>query len=311
MNPETPLFSFEPTSADERWIDAALSEHARLGREGADEEMILRILSETVHRPAPATRAKSSVAGFPVVFRRPPLTMTALAAAAALVLLLAGLASLKTSNGPRQSEELRFIVQLSKPQPALQTLPDAPPKAAGDAHLVTLPPDGFHLPATSPDFPALPQSLEIVAEFGPTFAELPREVLRDESLRIAADVRETTATGQAFRGEVVVEHDRFRIEADQVEVAATGDSFRVDHASLLARRVRVLQPLAGCEAEAEFLRYDPLTGNLVLTGVARVSTDRGVLGHFKADDRLVISPTGFSVETSPSEIHASAPLLEP
>lgn len=311
MNPETPLTSFEPTSADERWIDAALSEHARLGREGADEEMILRILSETVHRPAPATRVKSSGTGRPAFARRLPLATASLAAAAALVLLLAGLASLKTSPGTRHSEELRFIVQFSKPQPALQALPEATPKVAGDARLVTLPPVGFHLAAPSQDSPALPGSLEIVTEFGPTFAELPREVLRDESLRIAADERDTTSTGETFRGDVVVEHDRFRIEAAQVEVASAGESPPFENASLLARRVRVVQPLAGCEAEADFLRYDPLTDTLVLTGVARVTTVRGDLGHFKAGDRLVISPTGFSVETGPSEIHASAPLLKP
>ena len=34
----------------ERFVDAALSEHARLGRDGRDDELIHRILLETVNR---------------------------------------------------------------------------------------------------------------------------------------------------------------------------------------------------------------------------------------------------------------------
>ena len=55
MSSDLPSTDCTPASADERWIDAALSEHARLGTVGADEELILRILTETVHRPSRLT----------------------------------------------------------------------------------------------------------------------------------------------------------------------------------------------------------------------------------------------------------------
>ena len=307
MNKESFPHPYEPVSADERWIDAALSEHARLGRDGADEEMILRILSETVHRPSPSVQrphARSSR------FFSLPFTASAFAAAAAFGILLAGLASLRTSSKVRQSEELRFVVHLPTPLSVTERAPAAIPEAVIASRLVTLQPAGFHLAITPSDSFASPNSPEIVTEFGPTFTDWPRDTSRDEKLRIVADQRDSSPDGQSFRGDVVVVHDQFRIEADVVEVAISGGDLLTRKTPLLARRVRVSQPGVGCEAEAEILSYDPVTEALVLTGVSRVTTERGELDHFNPGDRLVISPSGFSVETTPVEIHASPPLLK-
>jgi lipopolysaccharide export system protein LptA len=113
-----------------------------------------------------------------------------------------------------------------------------------------------------------------------------------------------------YEGDVVVEHALFRIEASSVRVPVPGDASRETSATLQARRVRVVQPGIDCIAEADSLKFDPVSGTLVLTGVSRVETERGELARFAVGEQLVLSAKGFSVETAPVERYADPVLLK-
>lgn len=298
MNTEPDPIDYSPVSADERWIDAALREHARLGRDGQDEELILRILRETVHRP---TRSAAPVTAF-----RGRLALAGLGAAAAVAALaLVELSRQPVATDPRHSDELRFVVRIATPSPD-----PAPAAAATSPRPAASPPRG-RLDIVAPDAPAQHSmdgtgagDFELITEFGPTFASLPRQTVRQESLRITADRGETTPEGVTYEGNVIVEHAQFRIEAESVQVPAPGGGAPDPAAPLQARGVRVVQPHLPCTAEARSLRFDPRDGTLVLSGVTRVETERGELARFAPGDRLVLSGTGFSVETAPVERYA-------
>ncbi len=244
---------YDPESASERWIDAALSEHARLGRDGADEELVLRILSETVHqRPVvpPAPR-----------FARDWKTAIG-AAAAAVALGFFAMSSFRVgSSGERRSGELSFVVRVEAPE-AVGKSPVA--LMTGTTHRI--------------DFDV---------EAGSVFAR------SHESVRITADRSGTSSGGMLYEGHVLVECDAFRIEAASVLLPSRGKEPR-----LLADGVRVVRSTPACVAEAEHLSFDPVSGHLVLTGVTRVETDKGLLASFDPGDRLVLSGGGFSVENA-------------
>jgi lipopolysaccharide export system protein LptA len=305
MNSEIPSTDYSPASADERWIDAALSEHARLGNDGADEELILRILTETVHRPSRST----AVARAPR--DRRSLVIAAVAVAALVALTLVTLSNFSVDAPSRRSDELRFVVRIAEMpgQPAERAqslLPRvAAPPHAGPVELVS-PTPSIQDAIANLD----PANLELVTEFGPTFASLPRLTVRDESLRITADRGRTTSDAVTYEGDVIVEHALFRIEAASVRVPVAGDASRDAGAPLQARQVRVVQPGIDCVAEAETLKFDPVAGTLVLTGVSRVETERGELARFSPGDQLVLSGKGFSIETAPVERYADPGLLK-
>ncbi|MBL9159204.1 MAG: hypothetical protein JNJ70_17110 [Verrucomicrobiales bacterium] len=302
MKSEPASTDYLPVSADERWIDAALSEHARLGNEGADEELILRILQETVHRPA-----RTAAAVRPREWRT--FAAASVAVAALVALLLVALSSFPVDTPLRRSDELRFVVRVVEPATGA-TAAAAPsnPRVAAVPHAgpveVTAPGVSSSSTLTVP----ANESLELVTEFGPTFASLPRQTVRDETLRITADRGISADDAITYEGDVVVEHALFRIEAASVRVPAPGGTPREaaprEAAPLQARGVRVVQPGIDCIAEADSLRFDPLSGQLVLTGVRRVETERGELARFAPGDQLVLSANGFSVETAPVERYA-------
>jgi len=304
MNQESDSPGFGPVSADERWIDAALSEHARLGRD-ADEELVYRILQGTVRRPARVAPARRPSPGW-----RTFALASGVAAAAAVVAFLA-LAPSSPAPAPapasaeRRSDELRFVVRVTAPEPA--AAPEGrplPPRLAAARHTGPL---EVAAPRTSPaPGAAFPEgSLELVTEFGPSFAALPRKAVRGERLRITADRGEETPDGLVYEGDVLVELASFRIAARSVRVPAPGDATRAEEAPLLAREVRVEEVAGDCVAFAETLSFDPVSGSLVLTGVTRVETARGEWGRFAPGDRLVLSEGGFRVESAPVERHAT------
>lgn len=300
MNQESDSPGFGPVSADERWIDAALSEHARLGSD-ADEELVYRILQGTVRRNSRAVPARRPSAGW-----RTFALASGVAAAAAVVAFLA-LAPSSPAPVPaeRRSDELRFVVRVAAPEPA--AAPEGrplPPQLSATRHTGPL---EVAAPRTPPALGvASPEgSLELVTEFGPSFAALPRKAVRGERLRITADRGEETPDGLVYQGDVLVEHDSFRIAARSVRVPAPGDATRAEEAPLLAREVRVEQAAGDCVAYAEALSFDPVSGSIVLTGVTRVETARGNWGRFAPGDRLVLSEGGFRIESAPVERHAT------
>lgn len=304
MNSELSSTDYTPASADERWIDAALSEHARLGNEGADEELILRILTETVHRPSRSTALKHSR-------DRRSLVLAAVAVAAIITLALVSLSNFSVDAPSRRSDELRFVVRIAEPSGEAEARTQTPlPRVAAAPHTgpVELVSPSASVPGAIANVDT--SHLELITEFGPTFANLPRRTVRDESLRITADRGETTSDVVTYEGDVIVEHALFRIEASSVRVPVAGDASRDAGAPLQARKVRVVQPGIDCVAEAESLKFDPVAGTLVLTGVSRVETERGELARFAAGDQLVLSANGFSVETAPIERYADPGLLK-
>jgi hypothetical protein len=298
MNPESSSTDFSPGSADERWIDAALSEHARLGH-GDDEELVFRILQETVHRPARSRPGKGSVREWR------PFVVAAGSIAASVAVALVVLSRQSPAPSERRSDELRFVVRVTSPEARKADLRDTvQPRVAATRHTGTL---ELTAPASTalPGAPVLASGhFEWVSEFGPSFSPQPRTEAVGERLRITADRGESTGSGMVYEGDVLVEHDSFRIEAATVRLPVPG-SGDVGEAPLLAHRVRVVRPSSDCVAEAETLRFDPASGRLVLTGVTRVESERGELDQFAPGDRLVLSESGFTVETAPVERHAS------
>jgi lipopolysaccharide export system protein LptA len=298
MNPESSSTDFSPGSADERWIDAALSEHARLGH-GDDEELVFRILQETVHRPL---RSPSRTA---TVRHWRPFMVAAGSIAASVALALVLLPRQAPTPDERRSDELRFVVRMASPEaPPSNGKTPVQPRIAATRHTG---PFELTAPAASvlPEAPALASGhFEWVSGFAPSFSPQPRTEAVGERLRITADRGESTGSGMIYEGDVLVEHDAFRIEAATVRVSVPGEEETAE-APLLAHRVRVVRPASGCVAEAETLRFDPASGRLVLTGVTRVESAKGQLDQFAPGDRLILSESGFSVETAPVERYAS------
>lgn len=269
MNSDSPSTSFGPASAGERFVDAALSEHARLGRDGSDEELVLRILQETVHRRPASDRAIVRVSRD---WRAAAVTLGAVAAVLALALV--ALSAFRVgAPGERRTDELRFVVRTDF---------SASPAKAGP----------LRVPSTEMGRVAHRIDFELAA--GPALGKSVGGV-RSETLRITADRGGASGEGYAYEGHVLVELEAFRIEAASVRLTAPGEE------PLLANRVRVTRSEPACVAEADQLSFDPVSGSLVLTGVSRVETDKGLLAHFAPSDRLVLSGGGFSVESGAVE----------
>lgn len=246
---------FGPESASDRLVDAALREHARLGAAGSDEELVLRVLRETVHRESGRRRRSAERHSF---------ALAAGAAAAVVGLVLVTLSSLRVErSADRRSDELSFVVSVV-PDPGREALPVA---------------------ATT-----------VVAKSDPAIAALPPSAVRLEDLRITADRGRTSGGGFIYEGDVLVEMASLRIEAASVRLGASGGRGQLETA-LHADRVRVVRNEPSCVAEADRLSFDPATGRMVLTGVTRLETEAGLLAHFDPGDRLVLSGTGFTVES--------------
>lgn len=292
MNTPVPENPFGPETAGERWMDALLTEHARLGRDGEDEELVYRILANTVH-----SRTQPSL----VAPRRPaePRRWAGIglnAAIAALVaLLLVALFSIPSSRNSTDPGELRFVVRILDPA--------APETVASPTVSRAIP--GRTTPVGPVAEPPLIRSVPWLARIewlstaplpGTELATAPS--LRSEDLRIRADRQQRIHADVVYEGKVLVEHADFRIEAERVRLRAPGTPADGGETPLLAEGVRVVQASTDCVAEAEELRYDPASASLLLTGISRISTARGELAHFSPDERLVLSPNGFSIESA-------------
>jgi hypothetical protein len=284
--------------AGERFIDAALSEHARLGSRGTDTELIHRILLETVHRrPAPIAK--------------PPVRSTyywgirlAGAAAIAALLILAGISLSPIGKGDRDrpTEELQFTVHFldTAPVPERASVATTPPQLAGKAYSDSVPIATASIAAT--EAPALATgSYELITTLGPSFEVLPARGTRRENFRITADRSLISANRRLYEGSVLVEHTLFSIEASEVSVPAPGRAESSDASPLLASNVTVTQQSPYRVAHAKSLRFDPFSGAIVLSGVESFETDGGTLGRFAPGDKLVLNGEGFSVE-SPDEV---------
>src|SRR5690606_1718420 len=126
------------------------------------------------------------------------------------------------------------------------------------------------------------------------------------NFRITADESLASTDRRLYQGNVVVEHARYRIEAGQVSVPAPGRTRSTDATPLLASDVTVTQESPRRIARAKHLRFDPVSGALVLTGVESFTSDEGKLVRFSPADQLVLRGEAFAVE-SPAPVRYAAP----
>ncbi len=301
MNP-TP--SPDPLAAGERFVDAALSEHARLGNNGRDAELIHRVLLETVHRGGPDRLATPRT---PAMSWR--LRFAGAAAVAALVILAITALSIPGSGLPerRPSEEFHFTVRFLEPTPAaaVTEADTSAPRIAADRYAGTLSLPSPDTPGALPETPASP-NYELITTLGPSFEALPAPGIRREDFRITADESHASTDRRLYQGNVVVEHARYHIEAGQVSVPAPGRTRSADITPLLASDVIITQKSPHRVAHAKNLRFDPLSGALILTGVESFTTDEGKLVRFAPNDQLVLRGEAFSVE-SQAPVRYAAP----
>lgn len=294
--------------AGERFIDAALSEHARLGGSGFDTELVHRILRETVNRPT-GTITRHRTAADWQLWITGGIAVAALITAALLVL-----SSLQLGRRDRPSDELHFIVRhLNQPAAAEGGTMTKPPMLAAAPYAAPL----NLVSPTSPGSPlrALPSfvhgSFELVTTMGPAFEVMPAAGSRQENFRITADRSHSSADRRIYEGNVVVEHQLFRIEAGEVTVPAPGEAPSESTVPLSASNVKVTQESPYRVAVAKSLRFDPVSGSLILNGVELFETGGGRLRRFSDGDQLVLTGDGFSVENPRVMKYASPPLLVP
>jgi len=299
MNPNSSPDDHLP--GGERFVDAALSEHARLGRDGRDAELIHRILLETVHR-RPAMPGE--IASRPLQWH--PWLAGSAAAAALVALALVTLSPPGTGRQARPSEELHFTVRYLETSAAAEKL--AADTAAPQVTAKAYPgPVSLESPALATgSSPTLaPANYELITTLGPSFESLPAAAGRRENFRITADESLASSERRLYQGRVVVEHALYRIEASEVSVPVPGRSLAGDASPLLASNVMVTQESPRRVAHAKNLHFDPISGSMVLSGIESFETDSGKLAQFAPGDQLILKGGSFSVESAPAVKYAS------
>ncbi len=304
MNP--PVENDLPPS--ERFVDAALSEHARLGCDGEDVELIHRILRETVYRSSGPARSVNPSRGDLRIWVTGGVLVAALVAFA-LVLL----SSLEVGRKERPSDEFHFLVRFS--ESAELRDPSAglsPPMRLAERFVAPL-----NLVADAASHEADPLALvgsfERITSMESALEIIPsnKNWVRQENFRITADLSRASTDRLVYEGHVVVEHPLFRIEAQEVSVPVSGESRTGSQHPLLARRVKVTQTSPSRVAFAKELRFDAVSGTLELTGVDTFETAEGKLRQFAPGDRLVLDGEKFTVESPPLMRYAAPPLVAP
>ncbi len=307
MTSDSELDSYENLSAGERFIEAALSEHARLGRDGSDRELIHRVLLETVNRKPISSPPRTRHAD------RNYWIIGGISAAAAAVAAFFGLSSLDWRREIRHSEEFRFIVRIDEnireTKSATETVEMKTLAERYDEPLNIV----SHSPGYGIDPGNFTGSFQLIAASDPFFAIEPtdRSWIRQESFRITSDASRISKDERIYEGRVVVEHPLFRIEAAKVIIPGVGSDSTRNQLPLLAREVKVTQKTLDCLASAAELHFDPVSGKITLSGVDRFETTEGTLRQFSATDRLILAGDHFSVEKTDVERYAAPPLLKP
>lgn len=278
----------------ERFIDAALREHARNGSED-DNELIHRILAETVNAP---TRVQA--------IERPRIDRETLWVGSVAVAALVALAILALSSLPfspnRKTDEFRLVVEGTASGTIEDTFqPGIKPKRG------VLPFEGRVDPVTeSVQLDTIELSagndLPYIEPFSPSLDSFPEKADRARHFRISADRIEHNGDSIYYNGNVVVEHSEFRIEADRVTVVKGGSEVP----RISADVARVEQIGAERLVSAQNLTFDPIAVEMRLTGIARFST-AGKNQILNPDDILILSATSYTVENTRT-IHYASPV---
>ena len=296
---------FPPSSTDQdRFIDAALREDARLGATGRDDELVQAILTATVRRP--------SVAGVAPLPRRGDtrLWMIGVASAAAIIAALATLlAVLPFRPAERGVQEIRFVVQYL-PEPSPENTPEqvkrtgtlSPSPLTGRIEFST---PGLELPDT---VSGIGDAGELPLFLPPAFATVPGAAFREDRLRLIADETVEEKNKRIYTGNVEVIHDNFRIFSERVEISATDRTNPEGGVRLVAFNATLKQTNPMRTSQASQIDYEPSTDRFSLVGVNSFESIEGRLDAFHPADQLILTRDSFSIQHSQPVIKYVNPL---
>ncbi|MDA7921779.1 hypothetical protein N9B73_08485 [Verrucomicrobiales bacterium] len=298
-----------PLPDDERFMNAALEEHARLGSLPNDEALIDRILLETVNRKA-NTVAIASKNSTPWK----SLAIGITSAAAGLTVGFFALQSFPLRDSVGQEEEVHFVVRILEdaPTPATAVTKAAPALVARPSESL-IEPTYAQVDAVVGSTDASADYL-LETQFGKSLAQLPAKAHRHNSFLISAENVLQASNATRFDGNVVIAHDTWRIEASAASVPIAGNvggNAEDPSPSLSATNVVVTQANPLRTVYAKELIFDAVTGNLVLTGVQSLSASEGEMKKFQASDRLILTEMSYSIESIPTNTYASPKRVKP
>lgn len=300
-----------PLPSNERFVNAAIEEHARLGSSRNDDALINRILLETVDKGETTVAIASNNT-------RPwrSLLVGVSSAAAALVLGFFFLQSFQLRESKRQQEEVHFVVRIldeTSTGAANNAVVEATPSVSGK-------PSGSPIEPTFAKVDAVVRPINSSAsyfletQFGKSFAQLPAKAHRHNSFLISAEQVLRSASETNFEGHVIIAHDTWKIEAATASVPIAGIVGRnSDETSpfLTAFNVVVTQKSPQRTVHAKELIFDAVTGNLILTGVQSISSAEGEMTRFQESDRLTLTENSYAIKSLPEVKYASPPVVKP
>lgn len=288
---DQPPFPFEDPS-QERFIDAAIREHVRIGAAGGDSDLVRSILLETVERQRPAALPA------PAKTDDRRLWIAGVASAAAILAALATLlAVLPFHSSPRDIDEIRFIVQYG---PSLES-PPAPVFSAPPQQREPVPFSGSididiaHQPVET-TIPEVNEPKPLDLAFAPSFSEVPRPGFREDRLQIVADETSDYDGRRVYEGNVVVQHENFRLTSERVELIGHDKGESPGAVRLTSWNALLEQSSPGRTALAEQLDYEPSTNRFSLLGVAFLNSPEGQLSDFAPQDRVYLIGDTFIVQ---------------
>ena len=297
-----------PLPGNERFVNAAIEEHARLGSSRNDNALIDRILLETVNKEAVT---EVVAAGTATPWKSLLIGVTS--AAAVLALGFFFLQSYQLQDSGRQEKEVHFVVRILDESPEASGTVVAPaPSVAAQPNRNTIEPTFAKVDAVvRPISSGANYFLE--TQFGKSLAQLPAKD-RHDSFLISATEMVQAANETRFDGDVLIAHDIWKIEAAAASVPVAGNvegNAEAPSPSLTAFDVVVNQTNPRRTVHAKKLIFDAVTGNLILTGVESISSAEGEMTKFQAGDRLTLTETAYAIESLPTEKYASPPLVKP
>ncbi|MEM9284223.1 MAG: hypothetical protein AAGA96_20590 [Verrucomicrobiota bacterium] len=290
MNSESPESGVD---YEQRLIDAAISEHARLGSEQDDEALISKVLHRTIFH---SDTEPSPLPGQPPESRI--WLKASFAALIAISLIALALDRLPYGADRRASDELQFVVTLapgstSPVEPSERSNKEtSPPRISGNPYQT---PQLTHQESPTLHEIETPDGgrFEVTTLFRPSLDSLPQPAVREDRFAISAD-RMTREDGlRIYRGNVRIEHHDFLFEA--AEALLPDQRSSADKPYFEAKDVVFTRHLPSQTARAGLVRYDPITGELVFSQVDSFETGNGMLGQFGPTDRLVVAADGFTI----------------
>ncbi|MDF1657370.1 MAG: LptA/OstA family protein [Verrucomicrobiales bacterium] len=280
---DKPPFPFEDPFR-ERFVDAALREHVRIGSAVKDSDLVDSILKRTVEQKRPAAYSASAKAEY-----RKHWIAGAASAAAILAVLATLLAVLPFQSSSRDVDEIRFIVQYGETSESQSEAAfSAPPRKREPTPFSgTIDISVSHQPLES-SAPGVSEYQPLDLAFSPSFSEVPKLGFREERIQIVAD-QTTQIDGRiVYEGNVEVIHDNFRLTSDHVEITGHDDEWSTGVVRLVSRNALLKQSSPDRTALAEQLDYEPATNRFTLLGVAFLNSAEGQLTDFSPEDRVFL-----------------------